>query len=115
MPDLARSRFAALRVTHDEVRSFGTPRRLTLMVRDVAARQSDLDEEVVGPPETAAYKDGKPTRAAESFAQKLGVALDALVIKDVTSQKKPGRYVVGRRVEHGRPSALLLGAMLADL
>ncbi len=115
MPDLARTRFAGLRVTHDEVRSFGTPRRLTLVVRDVAARQSDLDEEVVGPPETAAYKDGKPTKAAESFAQKLGVALDALVVKDVTTQKKPGRYVVGRRVEHGRPSVDLLGPTLADL
>lgn len=115
MPDLARTRLSALRITHDEVRSFGTPRRLTLAVHDVAARQSDLDEEVVGPPETAAYKDGKPTKAAESFAQKLGVQLDALVVRDVTTQKKPGRYVVGRRVEHGRASVELLGPMLAEL
>jgi glycyl-tRNA synthetase beta chain len=115
MPDLVRTRLSALRITHDEVRSFGTPRRLALVVHDVAARQSDLDEEVIGPPETAAYKDGKPTKAAETFALKLGVPLDALVVKDVTTQKKPGRYVVGRRMEHGRASVELLGPMLADL
>jgi len=115
LPNLVRTRLAALRITHDEVRSLGTPRRLTLLVHDIAGKQSDIDEDVVGPPETAAFKDGKPTKAAETFAQKLGVPVDALVVKDVASQKKPGRYVVGRRVEQGRPSADVLGPMLADL
>ncbi len=115
LPDLARTRLSALRITHDEVRALGTPRRLTLVVHEVAAKQSDLDEDVIGPPETAAFKDGKPTKAAETFAQKLGIALDALVVRDVTTQKKPGRYVVGRRVEKGRESVELLGPMLAEL
>ena len=114
MPGLVRERLASLRITHDEVSSLGTPRRLTLIVREVAAQQSDVDEEVTGPPETAAFKDGKPTRAAETFAQKLGVPIDALAVKEV-SGKKPGRYVVGRRKERGRASKELLGPMLADL
>jgi glycyl-tRNA synthetase beta chain len=117
LPDLFRTRLGALRLTHDEIQALGTPRRLTAIVRAVADAQSDLDETVVGPPETAAYKDGKPTKAAEAFANKLGVALDALAVQDVAAQggKKPGRYLVGRRVEKGRPAAELLGPMLADV
>jgi len=117
LPDLFRARLAALRVTHDEIRALGTPRRLTTIVHDVADAQSDLDEDVVGPPETAAFKDGKPTKAAETFAAKLGVDVSALVVKDLdaSSAKKPGRYVVGRRAEKGRPSIELLGPVLADV
>ncbi len=117
LPDLFRTRLAALRVTHDEIRALGTPRRLTALVHDVAEVQADLDEMVIGPPETAAFKDGKPTKAAENFAAKLGVPVDQLVVQDLdaSSGKKPGRYVVGRRAEKGRPSVELLGPLLADV
>ncbi len=117
LPDLFRSRLSALRITHDEIRALGTARRLSAIVRDVAEVQSDLDEDVIGPPETAAYKEGKPTKAAETFAAKLGVDVSALVVKDLdaSSGKKPGRYVVGRRAEKGRKSIELCGAMLVDV
>jgi len=117
LPDLFRSRLAALRITHGEIRALGTPRRLAALVHDVAAVQPDLDELVIGPPESAAFKEGKPTKAAEAFAQKLGVPVDALTVQDVTaaSGKKPGRYVVGRRVAKGQPSVDLLGPVLADV
>jgi len=115
LPDLFRARLAALRVTHDEIRALGTPRRLTAIVHDVADVQSDLDEEVIGPPETA------PVAAAEKFAQKLGIAADKLEVKDLDASspllggKKPGRYRVGRRSEKGRASTTLIGPMLADV
>ena len=118
LPDLFRTRLAALRLTHDEIHALGTARRLTTIVRAVAERQSDLDETVIGPPESAAFKDGKPTKAAEAFAAKLGVDVSALAVHDVAAgatQKKPGRYVVGRRVEKGRAATELLGPMLADV
>ena len=117
MPDLLRKRLAELRISHGEVKALGSPRRLALVVHEVAERQTDLDEEVVGPPETAAFKDGTPTRAAEAFATKLGVSLDALSVKDLTAgqAKKPGRYLVGRQVEKGRPAVELLGDVLSQV
>jgi glycyl-tRNA synthetase beta chain len=117
LPNLFRTRLAALRLTHDEIHAMGTARRLTTAVHAVADVQSDLDETVIGPPETAAFKDGKPTKAAEAFAQKLGVATDALVVKDLGAEsgKKPGRYLVGRRAEKGRRAADLLGPLLVDV
>ena len=48
-----------LRLVHGAMRPLGTPRRIALLVEGVAGRQPDLDEEVTGPPATAAYKRGQ--------------------------------------------------------
>jgi glycyl-tRNA synthetase beta chain len=115
IPRIVADELANARLSHGVVEALGTPRRLAVRVRDVATRQLDLDEEVIGPPETAAFKDGKPTRAAEAFAAKLGLSVDALTVidKPAGAKQKPGRYVVGRRVESGRPAMDLLGDVLA--
>src|SRR6185312_7477415 len=70
-------------------KSFATPRRLAVWVADVAERQQDITEELVGPSVKVAYKEGVPTAAAAAFAKKAGVAVDAL--KTVTTAK--GEYL----------------------
>jgi glycyl-tRNA synthetase beta chain len=117
LPEIVAAELARARLSHDDVRALGTPRRLAFVAKNVAARQLDLDEQVVGPPEAAAFKDGKPTKAAEAFAQKLGVAVDALTVveKPAGPKQKPGRYVVGQRTEQGRPAIELLGPVLARI
>jgi glycyl-tRNA synthetase beta chain len=115
LPAIVADELANARLSHGAVRALGTPRRLAVVVRDLAARQLDLDEEVIGPPESAAFRDGKPTRAAEAFAAKLGLSVEALSVgeKPAGPKQKPGRYVVGRRIERGRPAMELLGPVLA--
>ena len=117
LPGLARTKLSGLRLSHGDIRSLGTPRRLSLVVEGLAERQPDLDEEVVGPPETAAYKDGAPTKAAEAFASKLGVAVGELVVvaKEASGKQKAGRFVVGRRQEKGKDARELLGTALAEI
>ena len=117
MPGLARTKLEALRLSHGEIRALGTPRRLALLVDDVAESQPDLDEEVTGPPETAAFKDGKPTKAAEAFATKLGVPLEQLSVVEraASGKQKAGRYLVGRKQERGREARELLGKALAEI
>lgn len=114
LPGLVRTSLASLRLAHGTVVALGTPRRLAVMVHELLTTQADLDEQVVGPPENAAFKDGAPTKAAEAFARKLGVAVGTLQVSDVPAQgnKKAGRYVVMRRVEKGRAAAELLGPAL---
>src|ERR1700722_3831818 len=103
LPKIVADELAKVRLSHGAVRALGTPRRLSVLVQNVVTRQLDLDEEVIGPPEAAAFKDGKPTKAAEAFAAKLGATVDSLTIVDRPAgpKQKPGRYVVGRRVEKG--------------
>src|SRR5262245_17181623 len=73
LPDLFKKKLGELRLPCGNMRALGTPRRLAVIVTDLATAQPDLSEEVTGPPVKAAFKDGAPTKAAESFAQKLGV------------------------------------------
>src|ERR1700754_3088864 len=67
------------------VKSFATPRRLAVLVANVAERQEDVAEELTGPSVKVAYKDGAATPAAVAFAKKAGVEVSAL--KTVTNAK----------------------------
>lgn len=117
MPTLAEKKLADLRLSHGKVRALGTPRRLGLLIEGLAEAQPDLDEELVGPPEAVAFKDGVPSKAAEAFANKLGIPTSALTVADVAAgpKQKAGRFVVGRRQAKGQPTRELLGPALAAL
>src|SRR5580704_2031939 len=91
-----------------EAKSFATPRRLAVWVKDVAARQEDVAEELVGPSVKIAYKDGVATPAALAFAKKAGVAVEAL--KTVTDAK--GEYLAATSVKAGRGAAEVIAAEL---
>ncbi|HET6592545.1 MAG TPA: glycine--tRNA ligase subunit beta, partial [Xanthomonadales bacterium] len=53
--------------------SFSTPRRLAVLLRDVAARQPDQVQERRGPALSAAFDaHGEPTPAARGFARSVG-------------------------------------------
>jgi glycyl-tRNA synthetase beta chain len=105
LPGLVGARLTELRLGHGELRVFGTPRRLAVLVAGVADRQEDLSDEVLGPPARVAFDaDGKPTRAALAFAEKSGVTAEALFVKETPK----GAYVAARRMEQGRSAAELL-------
>jgi glycyl-tRNA synthetase beta chain len=67
-------------------------------------RQADRVEEVLGPPVSAAFKDGAPTKAAEGFARSQGVPLDRL--HRVRNER--GEYLAVSRQVVGRPAAEIL-------
>jgi glycyl-tRNA synthetase beta chain len=110
LPGLAQRKLAERRIAHGAIRALGTPRRLALWVRDVATEQPNLEVELIGPPVRAAFKDDVPTKAAVAFAEKLGVAVEAL--RRVETPK--GEYLAGTQRETGQPAiALLPGVLLA--
>lgn len=106
------SRLEEVRLGHEQpIHSFGTPRRLGLHIRGVAARQTDLEETVTGPPVSASFDaGGKPTRAAEGFARKQGVLVDSLTI--VETEK--GEYLANRSRQRGATARQVLPAVLAS-
>ncbi len=58
--------------------SYSSPRRLAVVVRDVAERQPDAVETLNGPAVKIAFKDGVAGPAAEAFARKAGVPVSEL-------------------------------------
>ena len=85
-------------LTSEGIEFYGTPRRLGILIKGLLEQQPNREEEVKGPPAQAAFKDGKPTKAAEGFARKQGVELDALEVRNTDKgefvfvlKKIPGR------------------------
>lgn len=54
-------------LTPHSLKVYGTPRRLAILAEGLPEQQPDQTEEVKGPPAKAAFKDGKPTKAAEGL------------------------------------------------
>jgi glycyl-tRNA synthetase beta chain len=83
-------------IPHGDLKSFATPRRLAVQVSGLAAMQPAQALKLKGPPVNAAFdKAGKPTAAATKFAEKCGVAVDAL--KRVTEGKGEFLYFEGEK------------------
>ncbi len=89
--------------------TYSTPRRLVACCAGLARSEPDRVNDVVGPPRSAAYTpDGKPTRAAESFAAKQGVPVKSLV----TVKTPKGEYVSARSEQKGRRAERVLSEIL---
>lgn len=91
-------------LTTEAIEFYGTPRRLAVLVRGLPLQQPDQEEEVKGPPAQAAFKDGKPTKAAEGFANKQGVSLEALEIRPTDK----GDFVFVQKTIKGQPTSQIL-------
>ena len=95
-------------ITCSAIEVYGTPRRLAVLIKDLPSQQPDRVEEIKGPPAQAAFKDGKPTKAAEGFAKKQGVELDALEIRPTDK----GEFVFVRQSIPGRQVASVLTELI---
>ena len=103
--------FAALRLSHDTLKVYATPRRLVIYAHQLADRQPDLETEVKGPPARAAFDaDGNPTKAAQGFARGKGLDVADLRVAEVDG----GEYVVATVREAGRHAIEVLAEALPD-
>ena len=103
---------ADLRLDHGQVRVLGTPRRIAILVEDLAPRQIDLEEIVRGPSAKVAFDaGGNPTKAALGFARSKGVEVSELKIGEMDG----GQYVVASVRTEGRPVAEVLAENLPNL
>jgi glycyl-tRNA synthetase beta chain len=91
------------------VETFGAPRRLAAACAKIRARQPDEVKELTGPPKSVAFDQaGKPTRAAESFAQKAGIPIAKLAV--VMTPR--GEYLAASQVIKGKPAKEILEEFL---
>ena len=99
------------RISFGEIETLGTPRRLTLSIKDIKTLQESQETEVVGPPKRIAYdENGEPTKAAIGFAKTQGVELSALRI--VNTER--GEYVAASKLETGVSTQEVLKTLLTE-
>ena len=96
-------------LAHGAVRVISSPRRLAALVADVAAATEEIHDVKRGPAAQIAFDaDGNPTKAAEGFARKCGVAASELVRR----QDADGReYVFAEQFIPSAPAEPILSAL----
>ncbi|HET7010636.1 MAG TPA: glycine--tRNA ligase subunit beta [Anaerolineales bacterium] len=100
---------SAARLDHGTVSVFGTPRRLAVLVSDMAPRQSDAAEVVKGPPEARAFDaEGRPTQAAIGWAKKQRLPLEADSLRELVAEVEGGRYLVHTATRPGKAASQVL-------
>jgi len=110
--ELAPARLSEARLDYEDLCILGTPRRLVVLVEGLAQRQRAVEEVVKGPPVRVAFDaEGQPTRAAQGFARKQGMSVDALEVQEIGG----GEYVVALKREEGQPAAEVLTTLLPEL
>ncbi len=108
----AGSKLQALDLTYDTIRTYGTPRRLTLVIGQLQSRQVDRRQEHIGPSKKAGFDaEGKLTKAAVGFARSRGVQPDELQV--VATAK--GEYLMVVEDVKGQETKDLLPAVLESL
>ncbi len=106
---IAQRELEASRVDFDGIKTFGTPRRLVLVIEAVSEKQRDEESKKIGPSKQAAYDaKGNPTKAALGFAKGQSVPVESLTLV----QTEKGEYVSAVRKEQGKPTVELLAAFL---
>ena len=91
-------------LTVDTIEVYGSPRRLAVLITGLPTQQPDQEAEFKGPPAQAAFKDGKPTKAAIGFARSRGVDVDALEVRATDK----GEFIFVQQTIPGRPVAEIL-------
>ncbi|WP_333653688.1 glycine--tRNA ligase subunit beta [Dissulfurispira sp.] len=103
--------FSEHRLLYKSIKTYATPRRLS-MIAEVDPVQEAAEREVWGPPVNAAFdKDGRPTKAAESFSKTHGLRVKDLIKKE----KGKGNYVVAVIKETAQQTIDLLPEILQKL
>ncbi len=99
---LITSRLAAAGLETGTARTFATPRRLTVVLDNLAVATADTSEERRGP------KVGAPEKAVEGFLRGSGITLDQAITRDTPK----GAFYFAVIERPGRPTAELLAEIL---
>ena len=90
-----------------DIKTFSTPRRLTLLVEDLAEKQDDIDEVKKGPAKKIAQDaDGNWTKAAQGFARGQGMTTDDIYFEELKGTEYAYVHV---QKEGKKASDILLG------
>lgn len=110
--DAAARLLEAARLSSGTISAYGTPRRLVLVVEDLARHQTAVKKEVMGPSKTVAFdQQGQPTKAAIGFAAGQGMPVESLQVR-LTPK---GEYLFAVKEDAGKPANTVLFELLPQL
>ena len=96
--ELSKKIFTENRLSYEQIKVFGSPRRLVLLVENLSERQAGGVSKVMGPPTRVSFDDkGAPTQAAVGFAKNQGIKVEDLKIE----KTEKGEYLCAIKEDKG--------------
>lgn len=100
------------RLEFKDIKTYGTPRRLSIIIDELAENQPDLIKEIKGPPANIAFdQNGELSKAGLGFAKKQGLNPADLSKKVIDGTE----YLWASIKETGKPTPQLLGEVVPEL
>ena len=110
--EIMTKKLAEAGLEYKAMKTYGTPRRFTLIVEDLAEMQADIVVESKGPAKKSAFDaDGNPTKALQGFCRGKGVEIADLVEKEL----KGVPYMYAVKEVKGQKTTDIIGEMLHDM
>ena len=108
LKQLAETKLNDAHLPFESIATYGTPRRLALIVKGLADTSAEISERHKGPSASIAYDaDGNPTKAAIGFARGKGLDVADLVVED--------GYIYAETKTAGVPAKDIVTEMLPQL
>ena len=108
LKQLAETKLNDAHLPFESIETYGTPRRLALIVKGLADASAEISERHKGPSASIAYDaDGNATKAAIGFARGKGIDVADLVIED--------GYIYAETKTAGVPAKDIVSEMLPQL
>ena len=108
LKQLAETKLNDAHLPFESIATYGTPRRLALIVKGLADTSAEISERHKGPSASIAYDaDGNPTKAAIGFARGKGLDVANLVVED--------GYIYAETKTAGVPAKDIVTDMLPQL
>ena len=108
LKQLAETKLNDAHLPFESIETYGTPRRLALIVKGIADTSAEISERHKGPSASIAYDaDGNATKAAIGFARGKGLDVAALVVED--------GYIYAETKTAGVPAKDIVSEMLPQL
>lgn len=108
LKQLAETKLNDAHLPFESIETYGTPRRLALIVKGLSDASAEISERHKGPSASIAYDaDGNATKAAIGFARGKGLDVDDLVVED--------GYIYAETKTAGVPAKDIVSEMLPQL
>lgn len=93
------------RIAYESIKTYGTPRRLVLIIEGLADKQETMEERIKGPAKRIAYDEkGNPTKALQGFMRGQGVDIDQVSFQEYNGEA----YVYANVIKEGRETDAVL-------
>lgn len=100
------------RIAYENIKTYATPRRLTIIIEGLANKQETLEEKVRGPKKKIAYdNENNPTKALEGFMRGQKVDLSQIIIEEYNGEE----YIYANVIKEGKETELVLSENMANI